>query len=248
MKLNTLKTLLLTGFISVTLLTCSSSDKKEAATGSEWISLFDGETFNGWKQYNSDTINDKWYIEDGMIMVSKEGNAIDKNTGFNQSIITEDTFGNFEMELEYRMSPGGNSGIIYHSIEDTSYRYDFETGPEYQLLDDVDSPSEYLPHRMTAASYDMFGPDTTIKTLNPAWAWNRVRLVYNNGHVEHWLNGKKVLEFTEGSDAWNQAKAKSKWVNYPDWATFKEGHIGLQDHGDQVAFRNIRVRRLTSKE
>ena len=230
-------TILLAGI----LVSCSSSEKTEQG---EWISLFDGETFTGWKMYNRDTINDKWYIENGMIMVSKEGDAIAKNTGFNQSIITKETFGNFEFELEYRMSPGGNSGIIYHSVEDTAYRYDFETGPEFQLLDDEDSPTEYLPHRLSAASYDMFGPDTTIKTLNPAWAWNKAKILYKDGHVEHWLNGVKVLEFTENSPAWEEAKARSKWVNYPDWATFKEGHIGLQDHGDFVAFRNIRIRRL----
>lgn len=241
MKFNTLITACLSILVLGNTLSCSSAEKKEAP---EWISLFDGESFEGWKEYNSETINPKWQVEDGMIIVSKEGNAIRKNTGFGRSIITTLTFSNFELQLDYKMSPGGNSGILYHVVEDTAYESDYFTGPEFQLLDDADSPTESLPHRMTAANYDMFAPDTTVKTLNPPGEWNSVKLIYNNGHVEHWLNGTKVLEFEEGSDAWNEARANSKWINYPDWATFKEGHIGLQDHGDFVAFKNIRIRKL----
>lgn len=244
MKFNTLSSLFLSLLLLSSTISCSSTDKKETPSESEWITLFNGENFDGWKEYNSDTINPKWKVEDGMIIVSREGDAIRKNTGFGRSIITTQTFGNFELQLDYKMSPGGNSGILYHVIEDTAYTSDYFTGPEFQLLDDVDSPTESLPHRMTAANYDMFAPDTTVKTLNPPGEWNSVKLIYNNGHVEHWLNGAKVLEFEEGSDAWNAAKANSKWVNYPDWSTFKEGHIGLQDHGDFVAFKNIRIREL----
>ncbi len=217
----------------------------EAEAESEWISLFDGESFEGWKEYNSDTINPKWQIEEGAIIISKDGNDVNKNTGFGKSIITEQQFGNFVLELEYRMSRGGNSGIMYHVIEDSKYNNDFETAPEYQLLDDVDSASEYLPHRLTAANYDMFAPDTTVKQLNPPGEWNKVRLVYENGRVEHWLNGIKVLEFTEGSPQWQQAYIKSKFSkHFPDWGKSSVGHISLQDHGDYVAFKNIRIKEL----
>lgn len=231
---------------AILLISCNRVQKEppQAAAESEWISLFDGESFNGWKEYNSDTINPKWQIEDGAIIVSKEGNARDKNTGFGKSIITTEQFGNFELELEYNMSTGGNSGLMYHVIEDPKYDHDFETGPEYQILDDEFSASETEPIRMAASSYDMFEANASKKKLNPAGEWNKIRLVYDNGRVEHWLNGVKVLEFTEGSEAWKEAHAKSKWIEAPDWATLDSGHISLQDHGDYVAFRNIRIRRL----
>ncbi len=225
------------------LIDCTSKEKETPQSlENEWISLFDGESFNGWKEYNSDTINSKWQVEDGMIVVSKEGNARDKNTGFGKSIITTQSFGNFELELEYRMSTGGNSGLMYHVIEDPKYNHDFATGPEYQILDDEFSATESLPNKMLASSYDMFAPGP--KTIYPAGEWNKIKLVYDNGRVEHWLNGEKVLEFTEGSEAWNEALSKSKWVNAPDWAKSPKGHISLQDHGDYVAFRNIRIREL----
>lgn len=236
---------LLLSIIIPSLISCAQSQKEEPQTlESQWISLFDGESFNGWKEYNSDTINSKWQIKNGAIIVSKDGNTRDKNTGFGKSIITTRTFGNFELELEYKMSIGGNSGLMYHVIEDPKYDHDFETGPEYQILDDEFSASETEPIRMAASSYDMFEADASKKKLNPAGEWNKVKLVYNNGNVEHWLNGVKVLEFMERNEAWNEAYSKSKWVDAPDWAKFSTGHISLQDHGDYVAFRNIRIREL----
>lgn len=233
--------LLLLSFILITSF-CSSENKSTYQTG-KWITLFDGESFDGWKAYGVDTISTKWEIEDGMIIVSREGNAIDKNTGFGRSIMTVDEYDNFELELEYRMSPGGNSGLIYHVKEDSTYYMDYETGPEFQLLDDENSPSESIEKRFTASLYDMMAPNEN-KVLNPAGEWNSVKLIYNNGHVEHWLNGAKVLEYTEGGERWNSAFEHSKWPNFPGWAKYQTGHIALQDHGDFVAFKNIRVRKI----
>lgn len=225
---------------------CAPKEQPEVTPQEEWISLFDGESFNGWKEFNSETINPKWEIKDGTIIVSRYGDARDKNTGFGKSIITTEQFGNFELELDYRMSTGGNSGIMYHVVEDTIYQQDYETAPEFQILDDEFSATETEPIRMAASSYDMFIPDSSKKQLNPAGEWNNVRLIHNNGAVEHWLNGVKVLEFTVGSEAWNQAYANSKFSQdyFKDWGKATSGHISLQDHGDFVAFKNIRIRKL----
>lgn len=227
------------------LISCTAKTEKQepVAAESEWTSLFDGKTFNGWKEYNSDTINPKWEIEEGMIIVSREGNDVDKNTGFGRSIMTVETFGNFELELEYKMSKGGNSGIMYHVVEDPKYNEDYETAPEYQILDDEFSATETMPIRMVASSYDMFTPGP--KTVHPAGEWNKVKIVYDNGRVEHWLNGDKVLEFVEGNEAWKAAYEASKFSKYfPDWGKSATGHISLQDHGDFVAYRDIRIREL----
>ena len=228
----------------ITMTACApSSDKNPESEASEWINLFDGESFDGWKGYNSETIPEKWEIEEGLIIVSREGDARDKNTGFSTSIMTEEIFDNFEFELEYRMSEGGNSGIMYHVQESPDFGQDYITGPEYQLLDDVDSPSESAPHRLTAALYDMYPPNEN-KSLNPFGEWNTAKIVVQGKDVEHWLNGVKVLEYTIDSEDFNERRANSKWAQADSWAAYDSGHISLQDHGDKVEFKNIRIKKL----
>lgn len=222
---------------------CNQKSDPQTNPTSEWITLFDGESFDGWKGYNSESIPEKWEIQDGMIIVSRDGDDIDKNTGFGYSILTEKTFDDFELELEYRMSPGGNSGIMYHVQEGPDLGQDYITGPEFQLLDDADSPSESAANRMTASLYDMYAPGDN-KILNPPGEWNSVKIIVQGKDVEHWLNGEKVVEYTIGSEDFNERRAESKWAEADVWAGSDSGHISLQDHGDYVAFRNIRIRRL----
>ncbi len=225
------------------LISCQKSEP-ETAPASEWITLFNGNTFEGWKGYNIDGIPPKWGIEDGIMYVSKEGNEPGKSTGFGRSIITTEEFENFELELEYRISPGGNSGVMYHIIESPNYDDDYDTGPEFQLIDNDYYRDRISAKQLTASNYDVLAPDSL--DLNPAGEWNQIKLIYVNGLVEHWMNGQKVLEFTEGSNEWQEAVNNSKWVNgeFPDWGTSTKGHISLQDHGDFVEFKNIRIRRL----
>ena len=240
MKVTKISSLLLISFI---FFSCKLEKKIDVADKSknEWISLFDGQTLEGWEMYGPEPFTDRWKVVDGAI-VCNEG-AGETNTGFNRSIMTKEQFGNFEFEMEYKIAKGGNSGLMYHVVETDEFGHDYSTGPEYQILDDEFSRSESMPIRMVGSSYDMYIPSETKKP-KPHGEWNKVKLVYNNGHVEHWLNGEKILEFQEGDEDWKARKAKSKWKNSPAWGASKTGHISLQDHGDEIAFRNIRVRKL----
>lgn len=214
---------------------------EQAAEG--WELLFDGETLKGWKRYNHDTIGPLWSVQDGAILC--DGKGLGEGSGaMGGSLLTTRRFENFDLILDYKLSPGGNSGILYHVVEDPKYKYDYETGPEFQLLDDGGWKGDQLTDAQKAgSSYDMF-PASSNKKVNPAGEWNTARIVYYNGHVEHYLNGEKVVEFDEDSEEFRARLAKSKWTQYPNWNKSKTGAISLQDHGAPVYFRNIRIKEL----
>ena len=238
------------------LLSCTSREKStaeqaevgqeaDAAQAEEWISLFDGETLEGWKRYNADEIGPLWRVDDGAIMCDGKGHG-EGSPEFGGSLITLETFGNFELELEWKISEGGNSGILYHVVEKPDYSHAYVTGPEYQVRDDGpadDTTSTAM--QMAGSNYDMYAAPPT-KKLNPVGEWNTAKLVYMDGKVEHWLNGEKVVEFDESSEDFKEKFNNSKWASgeYPYWNTYKEGSIALQDHGAAVWYRNIRIRKL----
>lgn len=207
-----------------------------------WELLFDGSTLNGWKRFNHDTIGPLWSVQEGVIVCNGEGLG-EGTANIGGSLITTRQFGNFELTLDWKLSPGGNSGIIYHVVEDPKYKYDYETGPEFQVMDDGGWKDELQEAQKAGSSYDMYAAPAT-KKLNPVGEWNTAHLIYNNGHVEHWLNGEKVVEFEEGTADFEERHKKSKWVDHPDWNKFKSGAISLQDHGAPVYFRNIKIRAL----
>ncbi|WP_339607290.1 DUF1080 domain-containing protein [uncultured Roseivirga sp.] len=207
----------------------------------EWITLFNGQDFSGWEMYGEEPIMPQWEIVDGTIACNV--GLGEENSGFNRSIMTTKDYANFELELEYKISKGGNSGVFYHVVQLEGKGHDYLTGPEFQVLDDEYSRSESQADKMVGSNYSMHAPAETKKP-NPFMEWNKIKIVYNNGHVEHWLNGEKILEFEEGSEDWLARKAAGKWAKYEFYAKSKTGRISLQNHGDEVYFRNIRIKEL----
>lgn len=207
-----------------------------------WELLFDGKTLDGWERFNQDTVGPLWSVQNGVIVCDGEGLG-EGTDDMGGSLITKRKFGNFELSVDWKLSPGGNSGILYHVVEDPKYQHDYETGPEFQLMDDGGWDGELRDEQKVGGNYDMYAA-TNDKKVNAPGEWNTARLVYNDGHVEHWLNGEKVLEFDEGSSDFKERFSKSKWVEYPDWNKSKTGSISLQDHGAPVYFKNIKIKAL----
>jgi hypothetical protein len=211
-------------------------------TEAGWELLFNGRDLDGWKRYNHDTIGPLWSVRDSAIVV--DGTGLGEGSKNGGSLMTIKQFGDFELTVDWKLTaPGGNSGIIYHVVEKPEYKTDFATGPEAQIIDDEGWKGDLNPAQKVGSNYDMFPADST-KKVNPIGEWNTTRIVYRQGHVEHWLNGQKVVEFEEGSPEYEAAYKKSKWVDYPAWNKSKIGAISLQDHGAPVYFRNIKIRAL----
>ncbi|MEM7658726.1 MAG: DUF1080 domain-containing protein, partial [Bacteroidota bacterium] len=146
----------------------------------------------------------------------------------------------FELKLEWKVSPKGNSGIMYLVVEDEQYSSPYLTGPEYQLIDDEGYPAELEPGQTTGANYALNPP--TVDATKPAGEWNTARIKLDNGQVEHWLNGQLVAQYEIWTPEWEAAVAQTKFKDIPSYGQAREGHLALQDHSDPVSFRNIKVR------
>jgi hypothetical protein len=201
---------------------------EEKAAG--WQLLFDGESTAGWRNYGKPTISDGWKVQDGALT----------RVGAGGDIITNDEFGNFELSIDWKIEPGGNSGIFYRASEEKDEIY--WNAPEMQVLDDAKHPDGQNPLQSAGAAYDLYpAPRGHVR---PGGEWNTARLVVNGNHVEQWLNDFKMVEFELGSRDWDSKIAGSKFKPHPKFGKNAQGHIGLQDHGNVVAFRNIKIRAL----
>ncbi|GAB3009472.1 DUF1080 domain-containing protein [Niabella terrae] len=220
-----------------TLVSCGSARKAGSEQG--WESLFDGKTLSGWHGYNrGDATVKNWTIIDGALVCL---GAAAHDTG--GDIVTNKQYENFELAWEWKVDKGSNSGVMYHVIEDKKYHGPYETGPEYQIIDDVNFPGKLEEWQQAGADYAMHvaGPN---KKLKPVGEWNNSRIIYNKGHVEHWLNGQKIVEFQAYTEDWKKKRTTGKWKDYPGYATVQKGFIALQDHGKRAYFKNIRIREL----
>jgi Domain of Unknown Function (DUF1080) len=205
-----------------------------------WTLLFDGKSLNGWRGYKKpDASGTRWKIEDGWLMLPPaEGN----DTHGARDIISTSTFDQFDLTWEWKIAQGGNSGVKYFILEDR----DDAIGHEYQLIDDERHPDAKIgPKRQTAAFYDVLAASN--RPIKPAGELNMSRVVVNGKSVEHFLNGRKVLQYELDSPAVRAAIAESKFKGIERFGKLQNGHILLQDHGNQVWFRNIKIKKLGGK-
>jgi cytochrome c len=205
-----------------------------------WRLLFDGETLDGWRGYLAEGVGAAWRVEDGAITLG--GQVADWQTLDGGDIMTDETFEDYEFHLEWKISEGGNSGIIYNVVEDSGYEYVWHTGPEYQILDNDRHSDGAIPSHRAGELYDMKA--LSYDPTNPVGEWNTTRIVQRDGHVEHWMNGHKLLEAQIGSGEWDAMVADSKFASMPAFGKSTSGHIALQDHGNRVWFRDVRLRFL----
>jgi Domain of Unknown Function (DUF1080) len=208
----------------------STNSLTDAERAAGWRLLFDGKTTAGWRNYGKRTISDGWVVQDAALT----------RTGAGGDIITNDEFGNFELTIDWKIEPGGNSGIFYRASEEQDAIY--WNAPEMQVLDDAKHPDGQNPLQSAGAAYDLY--PAPRGHVHPGGEWNTARLIVNGNHVEQWLNGFKMVEFELGSRDWDSKVAGSKFKPHPKFGKNAQGHIGLQDHGNLVSYRNIKIRVL----
>lgn len=202
----------------------------------DWKPLFDGHSLNGWRIFKSKP-NNSWEIMDRTLHCKPFS---DTEVNHRADLITEDQFENFEFVFEFKIAAQSNSGVMFRVSED--YDVAYATGPEYQIIDDEGYPGQLAEENKTAGNYAMHTAEN--KTLKPVGEWNEGKIVANGNHIEHWLNGNKVVEYELYSEDWTARKDAGKWKDFPGYATIKKGHIALQDHGNEIWFRNISIKVL----
>ncbi len=222
--------------------------KKETEEG--WKLLFDGKTMDHWRGYCKDNVPPAWSVEEGTIHIKGSGKG-EAGASEGGDIITKKTYGNFELSLEWKVSEGGNSGIFYLAREkcgDDSIPGQpiWKSSPEMQILDNEKHPDAKLGkdgNRQAGALYDLI--PATPQNAKPAGEWNHVKITVYKGTVIHWMNGENVVEYHLWTDDWKKMCSNSKFKDWEDFInTAQEGYIGLQDHGDDVWFRNIKIKEL----
>jgi hypothetical protein len=202
---------------------------RDTSQAGGWRMLFDGTSMAAWRGFKSDALPAGWRAVDGVL--SKDGAVPD--------IISRDRFGDFELELDWRIGEAGNSGIFYRGTEE--YNRIYWSAPEYQLLDDVKGADNKTRLTCAGAAYALY--PSPAGHLKPVGEWNQTRIVARGPQVEHWLNGVKLLQYEQGSADWNAKVAASKFKDWPNFGKSMRGHLAIQgDHEGALAFRSIRIR------
>jgi hypothetical protein len=238
------------------IISCGSSKPKDAATAlfaevskndtpntltdkeskKGWQLLFDGKTTEGWRGFNMKVFPDCWAIEDGSLTMNSQGSQED------QDIITLKKYRDFAFYVEYKLTKAANSGIIYQIEEDTIYKFPYETGPEFQVIDHESWPDPLEEWQINGANYAMYPP--MAKPYKPLGDWNQLFLVVKGNSVTQILNGVVVVKYEKNSEEWNKLRNSGKWLAFPDWGKFDEGYISLQNHGTKVWYRSVKIKEI----
>ncbi|QHS60992.1 3-keto-disaccharide hydrolase [Chitinophaga agri] len=230
--------------LALSLLTLSTSaqtpntlTRKEKKAG--WKLLFDGTSTNGWHTYLQTTASPAWKVQDGALALDQEAK---KNGAPGGDLVTNDEYENYELSIEWKISEGGNSGIIFGVHEDPQLQATYLSGPEMQVLDDAKHPDGKYEKHNSGDLYDL--KKSTKYAAKPVGEWNVAKIRKKDGKLTFWLNGVQTIETTMGSEEWNTLMANSKFKTWKAFGKYPKGHIALQDHGDGVWYRSVKIRQL----
>ncbi len=216
----------------------SAKEKKEG-----WKLLFDGKTTKGWHSYGLQTASNVWNVSDGTFHLDKANRDKWPKNKWSNDLVTDDEYDNFDFKADWKIAKDGNSGIIFYVHEDKAkYANTFETGLEMQVLDNVGHPDAKIPKHRAGDLYDLI--KSSSEPVKPAEEWNHAEIRSKNGKLDLYLNGVHVVSTTLWDDNWKKLVAGSKFKSMPDFGTFKKGHIALQEHGEEVWYKNIKIRKL----
>lgn len=242
--------------LTASLIACNDNSSEEKETKTEmttssqntltedeqkdgWQLLFDGSSTKGWHTYGSSAMGYAWTVADSSLHFD---GSLKKDT-LSQDIVTDEEFENFHLKLDWKVDTNGNSGIMFYVNEDTTkYKRSYHTGPEMQVLDNSGHPDAKIEKHRAGDLYDLIS--CSKETVKPALQWNQVEIKSVNGKLDFWLNGENVVSTQLWDENWKKMLTNSKFKQWPDFGTFKKGRICLQDHGDKVWYRNIKIKKL----
>jgi hypothetical protein len=235
--------------VILTIFSCNSSKeimRDNSLTREEkkdgWKLLFDGKTTKGWHKYGNEPIGSAWKVKDGYLYLDTSVKQ-DWQIKGGGDIVTDEEYQDFDLQLEWKIAKDGNSGVIFYINEDKQkYNWPWETGPEMQVLDNNGHPDAKIIKHRAGDLYDLIS--CSKETVKPYGEWNLAEIKCLHGKLDLFLNGYNVVSTQMWNDNWKKLVANSKFKNMPGFGTYQSGHIGLQDHGNEVCFRNIKIRRL----